>query len=344
MPLPIWWAQVPPPDPTVVSISTGLRRAVELQSLSLPDGLIGVRTGLAIWMLAIAVLAALALLAQGPRAFFGQLGDFGGHSRFVGAAGRRLRNAFRLIVALLVVLVLAWTTTQCVEFLSSSSVMGLEPRGLVDVKALLKSGGGSDRAWELGVTEAIGPVRDLGGLGDLVVLLIIAGVAAFQFAADHSGSRGRIDRDGPGAWASVAWGAAGLYTLWRFAAIVGRRDGVPLVGCLPGEMFLIPLLMIFADGLLLAWILAELRDADFSEEDRPFLDSRGALMLFPLGAFVSVLIAPTRVMAHAYWLGKDQLQTVLPDVNLLEFAMIAQGVTLPLLCVLGVVAWVEGPG
>ena len=68
----------------------------------------------------------------------------------------------------------------------------------------------------------------------------------------------------------MAWGGASLYALYRIVARLAGSTDLPLGNCLVIEAVLIPFFMMISDGVLLAWLLTELRNAghDGGGEDR----------------------------------------------------------------------------
>src|SRR5262249_35787538 len=93
------WAQAPAPDPNAVPILAARRWYASL-TLSSPDPVPN-RMGLTAWLLGLAALFLVAMVAQGPLKAIGQLLDVAGNLRLVGAATRRLRHAGRLVAVLL---------------------------------------------------------------------------------------------------------------------------------------------------------------------------------------------------------------------------------------------------
>ena len=62
-------------------------------------------------------------------------------------------------------------------------------------------------------------------------------------------------------WGVIVCGSTALYALYRITSFVAGTGDLPLRTRIPPEIVAIPLLMVLADGLVLAWILSELREA-----------------------------------------------------------------------------------
>jgi hypothetical protein len=103
-------------------------------------------------------------------------------------------------------------------------------------------------------------------------------------------------------WTTLCWGCTWLYAMYRFASLVVDTGGLPLGGCLFVEAGIIPFLMLVSDGLLLAWVLVELRSAGLGDIGAEGIDARGAIALLPAAAFACLLALPARYVATADWL------------------------------------------
>jgi hypothetical protein len=168
-------------------------------------------------------------------------------------------------------------------------------------KASTRLGGPGARAREQAVLAAMGPWGSLCGLADLTALAILAGLLMFQFSSDQSGRRRNLADLKVGSRSMIAWSGALLYALARIVAWAAGREGLPLRGCIPGEGLLIPLVMLVADGLLLAWVLVELRDAGLAGPDGAPSDLGGVALLLPASVACCFLLLPGRAVGTAIW-------------------------------------------
>jgi hypothetical protein len=92
------------------------------------------------------------------------------------------------------------------------------------------------------------------------------------------------------------------------ARMAGSID-LPLGGCLVAEVAFIPVLMVVSDGVLLAWLLTELRNAGFDDTGGDRLDTRQAIALMPAAAMACAIALPARYVAAFVLLGQAYLQT-----------------------------------
>ena len=100
-----------------------------------------------------------------------------------------------------------------------------------------------------------------------------------------------------------------MYILYRIVSRAAGYVALPMGGCLIVEAVLIPMTMLIVDGLLLAWLLAELRNAglDAAGEDR--LDPLQAIALLPGAALACAVALPARYVATFVWLAQAHLPT-----------------------------------
>lgn len=245
--------------------------------------------------LGLAALMLLVMVMQGPGRALGQLFDIPGHVRLFSAAMARLRKSGRMIAAVVGMTVLTWTIGQTFTF--------NDPQGRDDLTALHKGRWLPSLAVEQGVLAAATPLRDILAMGNMIPVLIASAMLVFQFSTDRWGSVSRVispraSRDA--AWGTVAWGASALYAIYRTIGLVYGVPDLPLTGCFGVEVLVVPLLMPIADGVLLAWVVVELRNAglgDSAEGER--LDVPGAVALMPAAALACVLLMPGRYVATA---------------------------------------------
>jgi hypothetical protein len=337
------WAQTTILDPNARPL-LALQRWFE--SLTLTSPVAAPRpVGLWAWLLGLGLLLLAAVALQGPRAALGQLLDVRGHFRLLAAALRRLRNAGRLVALLLGFTVVAWTIGQMRGFASDERLQDLyvfaQSRGLLEI------------AGEEATLAAVTPLRDLCGLGDVLLFLMPATILIFRLSADRWGAMddpyAEIENPLP-SWTTACWGAGWLYAMYRFAALVVGEDGFPPGGCLFLEAAVVPVLMALADGLVLACILVELRRGGLALGDDAggIVDARGAVGLWPVAVVACVLALPARYLATAGWLllpyapGAYAPQVL--GVLLRGWGLVwVQGLALAAAGAIGVAAWCGSP-
>ncbi|HEX8201704.1 MAG TPA: hypothetical protein VF590_14575, partial [Isosphaeraceae bacterium] len=287
------WAQATP-DPDAVPL-LALRRWTTGLTLSSPEPVPG-WFPVWVWLGGVGVLVLLAMIAQGPVRALGQLLDVAGHVRLLAAALARLRDCGRLVAVLFGATVLAWTASQFASY--------NRPERLDELVVLHRSQGIVELAWTHGVLAGLTPLRDLCGLGDLLLLLLAATVLVFRLSAETWGNYDSPEPEpAPVAGGTVLWLAGGSYAFYRLASLLltERTGGLPLGGCLAVEAVLIPLGMALCDGLLLSWVLAELRGAGQDDEGAGS-DRRAILALVPAATLACLATLPARYAATAAWL------------------------------------------
>jgi hypothetical protein len=245
--------------------------------------------------LGLVALLVLAMTVQGPWRALGQLIDVPGHARLFSAATARLRRSGRMLAVVVGMTVLTWTVGQMFTF--------SDPQGRDDLTALTKGRWLPGLALEQGALAGATPLRDVLALGNMIPMLVAAAMLVFQFSSDRWGSVTRVispraSRDA--AWGTVAWGSAALYAIYRTVGLIYRGAELPMTGCFGLEVLLVPLLMPVADGILLAWVVVELRNAGLGDTpERERLDVPGAVSLMPAAALACVLLMPGRYVATA---------------------------------------------
>jgi hypothetical protein len=307
--LPLVYAQAQPAAPNLSSLySLALRRWCSSLTLSSPQAVPSLH---GIWALlaGLGALLVLAVLFQGPFVALKQLLDLVGHARLIRTAARRVWRSGRMVAIAIGFTVVSWTASQAWVFTQESRKL--------DLVALTKSRGLGELALEQGILAALTPLRDVAGLADNLPLLVIAAIVVFRSSFDLPGwgapppGYDGTHRPAPlrSGWSTLIWGCASLYALYRIVARLAGSTDLPLGNCLVIEAVLIPLFMVIADGVLLAWLLIELRNAglDDSVEDR--LDTRRAIALMPGASLACFLVLPARYVATFVWLGSGYMPT-----------------------------------
>jgi hypothetical protein len=154
-------------------------------------------------------------------------------------------------------------------------------------------------------------------------------------------------------WSTLIWGCGALYILYRLVARASGSADLPLGGCLVAEAVVVPLLMLLCDGFLLAWVLAELRNAGFDGFAEERFHPAVALELMPAAALGCALALPARYVATLIILALQHLPTSVSSTTLgryfrwqLGWGLVdLQSAALLGVGLVGVVAWSRGsPG
>ena len=263
--------------------------------------------GFWVLMAGLAVLLLFALVAQGPVRAFRQLFDIPGHFRLVRDGVRRMRRAGGVVAALIGFMVVSWTGAQSLVFYRES--------GRADLQALTRSRGHGELAAEQGILAGLTPLRDVAGLADNLPLLIVAVIVLFRASIEPQRPGEPLVATGPGrgrahpGWTTMAWGVGSLYILYRIVARAAGSPELPYGNCLVIETLLIPIAMAIVDGLLLAWLLAELRNAGLDAAGEGRLDPMQAVALMPAALLGCVAALPARYVAAFVVLANDHLPT-----------------------------------
>ncbi len=264
---PTVWGQVAGSAPNPNSLTLlALRRWCSGLTLCSPAAVPGM-FGFWSWLLGMAALLFLAVMFQGPLQAWRQVFDVAGHIRLVTAAFDRLRRAGRMVAVTVGATVVAWTVSQSLRF--------NDAQGRDDLLLMIKARSLGELALEQGALAALTPVRDLYGLGDNVALLFLVTAVLFRALTERQ-DRPRswvagwgVARGRPAAkasrWANLIWGGTALYLLYRIGTRVAGSAELPVGGCLIVEAPLIPFLMAVSDGVMLAWILVELRGVSLGD-------------------------------------------------------------------------------
>jgi hypothetical protein len=344
------WAQAQPgaANPNSVAL-LALRRWCGGLTLSSPRAVPGWH-GLGALLSGLALLLLVVIVAQGPLKALRQLLDIPGHIRLVRVATRRVWRAGRIVAALIGFSVLSWTGAESLVFYRES--------GRLDMLALTRSRGLGELAAEQGILAGLTPLRDVAGLADNLPLLIVAAIVVFRasIVPQRSGEPGasaagsRRGRANPG-WTTIAWGAASLYILYRVVARAAGSPELPYGNCLFVETLLIPTTMAVADGVVLAWLLAELRNAGLDASGEGRLDPLQAVTLMPASILACVAALPARYVAAFVVLLHDHLPTSVEATafggymrwQLVEWGLAdLQAGALVMVGLVGVIAWTRG--
>ena len=287
-------AQLGRPDPEALPY-LALRRWLEGQTLSSPFSGPSYRP-LWAWLVGLTALLVTAVIFQGPRRALGQFLDVRGHFRLLATAIARVRRSARLVVVLLGVTVLSWSYFQLVHY-------GDEGR-VDDLAIFTQNKRLPEQAGEQGVLAALSPLRDLCSLGDELLLLAASTVLVFKLTSDRWGSTDDpyLELENPLPRSTMlCWGTTWLYGMYRFAVLVAGPDGLPLGGCFFLEAGVVPVAMALSDGILLSWVLTELRRTGYSDEEAA-LDLRAVVRLWPAATLACVAVLPGRYAATGLWL------------------------------------------
>jgi hypothetical protein len=307
--LPLVYAQAQPAAPNLNSMYfLALRRWCSSLTLSSPQAIPSLHV---LWAFAasLCVLLVLAILFQGPFAALKQLFDLVGHASLVRKATRRVWRASRMVSIAIGFTVVSWTASQAWVYTQETR--------RADLVMLTKSRAPGELAVEQGMFAAVTPLRDVAGLADNLPLLIIAAIVVFRSSFELPGWGAQqpglgADQSGAGArtgWSTLIWGCAALYALYRIVARMTGSIDLPLGGCLVAEVVIIPILMVVSDGVLMAWLLTELRNAGFDDTGGDRLDTRQAIALMPAAAMACAIALPARYIAAFVLLGQAYLRT-----------------------------------
>jgi hypothetical protein len=341
--------------------SLALRRFCSSLTLSSPERVPSL-DALGVLLVGLSVLLVLALLMQGPLLALKQLIDIPGHVMLLRQATARVWHAGRLVSVMITFTVLSWTGSQTLGYLADQT-----GRGRSDLALLSRSRARHELALEQGTFAALTPLRDLVGLGDNLPLLLCAVYLVFRASsgvmprtlhsagrvADPQGAVRFSRRDGDrrsAGWSTLLWGGGGLYVLYRLVARASGSADLPLGGCLVAEALLIPLVMVLCDGFLLAWVLAELRNASTEAAGEERFSPGQAIELLPAAMLGCALALPARYLASLVFLASQHLPASISATALgryvrwqLGWGLVDfQGAALVGLGLLGAAAWTRG--
>lgn len=301
-----------------------------------------------IWLAGIGLALLLAVPFQGPRRALGQFADLPGHLRLLRQAVLRLRNAARTVAILLGAVVLAWTVSQFGHY--------AEEARLEDLYVFAASKSPGELAAEQGFLAALAPLRDLCGLGDVLLLLGLMAGLVLKLALDRFGGTddpyAEIEDPLP-RWTTQCALCAFCYAMYRSWSLMSGAGGLPGASCpFYVDIVLVPLLMALADGLVLGWVLAELRNAGLGDDAGAGLDVRGAVGLWPAAALACAAALPARYAAVGGFLFLQGLPGLAPAARPVLFPLLLgwglaglQGASLATTGIAGAAAWNGGrPG
>jgi hypothetical protein len=346
--LPIVWAQATGTTGTTAPPSSlgplALSRWLTHLTLSSPEAVPSL-FGLWSWLLGLSALLVVAIVVQGPGRALGQMFDIAGHVQLGSRALGRLRRSGRMVALIIGITVLAWTSGQMTRF--------QDPQGKEDLILLTKARSLGELAVEQGIMAALTPLRDLCGLADKTLLVILATVLVFRAASDRWGGPAapNFTRKPPvSGWYHVVWGAGALFFLYGLAMRLAGTGNLPLGGCLMIEPLLIPVLIVLCDGVLLAYVLVELRNADLSATGSESVDVAQVVGLMPGAALACFAALPARALATAvvlaYFYLPDSAATTLIGHYLrwqVSWGLAdLQGAALVFVGLAGAVAWSRG--
>jgi hypothetical protein len=358
--LPLIWAQTttsaggsnPPSAGAGSLLVLSLRRWCGSLTLSPPEASTSpFSNALWIWLLGLAGLFLVALIFQGPAKAIGQLFDVPGHARLLASAIERVRRSGRLLAVVVGVSVVCWTANQTLSYNVAT--------GRDDELLLIKGQKLSEVALNQGYLAALTPLRDVVGLGLLIPLLIGASVVLFQFSTDRWGRGVRPPisvRQRSSRWATIGWGSAVLYALYRFVGLVSGNSELPMGGCVFPETLLVPIMMAMADGVMVAWVVVELRNAGLGDAEGESLDPLSVSILIPAAILACVLAFPAHYLGTGLWMAvkyEHVPSSIVSDPGVASFLrwqlgwglVVLQAVALLFVGLFGTVAWSRGtPG
>lgn len=304
--LPVFWAQatggsVSNPN-SLVPLS--LRRWFGSLTLSSPESVPSL-FGLWAWLGGLSGLLVLAICFQGPGKTLGQVFDVAGLARLGARATWRLRRAGRLLAATIGLTVLSWTGSQSLTYNQEA--------GRDDLIMLTKARAVGELGFEQGVLAALTPLRDVAGLGTNVLMLMIAGMMLFRAWTDAWGGAlpapGYPRRKALSGWAAAGWVSCAFLVLYRLISLGYSSTDLPLGGFVMVEAVVIPALMALCDGLLLGWVLVELRKAGLERAEDDALELEEVVELMPGGVAACLATLPARYLMTAVLLGSEYLST-----------------------------------
>ncbi|MFO0910824.1 MAG: hypothetical protein U0794_21205 [Isosphaeraceae bacterium] len=336
-----------PADNSAAFAWLALRRWCASLTLSSPGSRFDM-SGLWAWLAGLLALLVVVAIFQGPLRLLRQLVDIPGHVRLVIEATRRTRRAGRMLAVVIGSTVLAWTGSQAFVFDQAS--------GREDLLLLTRTRSPFELAIEQGIRAGLTPLRDVAALATNLPLLALATTLLFRATAESwgasSGTFGTTlnHNPRPSGWASVGWACGALYVIYRLVSLATPTPDLPVGNCLMIEGLVVPSVMLMADGILLAWVLAELRHAGFESPDGAVIETNEAASLMPGAALACLAALPARYLATACLLIEPYLPTVVRTSavgNWIRWQLTwgltdVQAAALVVAGIAGAVAWTRG--
>jgi len=274
-----------------------LKRWVGGGTLTSPDAVASPDFQARFWLLGLLLMILAGLLLQGPRAFLVGLFEWSAVRRLIRQGMRRLKQRPVVPLALGGFVLVSWTTIQLLHY--------ADPLGVDNLQKSLRTKTLPVMSLEQGLLAALTPLRDLTNLADCWPLVAAAAVIAFHFTSKlqwvpqstmHRGLRNAQ------LWAQFFWIAASIWLFYRMVLGGASEGGLPLNSGAYIEILVEPLFMLLIDAVLLSWILTELRDAPFSDNDTLLPNIEQVLSLLPGLVLVNFMVVPGRYFAHGLWL------------------------------------------
>lgn len=328
------WAQAvlssPPAQAPVGLVVIALKRWFSSMTLSSPEPR---ETPYVywLWFIGLGLILGSAIGAQGFKKALGQFFNPLGLASLSRSAWVRVKAGSRLLGACLGAVVLSWTGVQMATF--------QDPGGLADLEALRVSRGlGIAPALENAAFAGLTPLRDLLSLADLLPLQIVLAIVLIVKLALAWGGTGRS----PGGWGFSFWVALVIRIFYQCGWRLAETSGLPWGGMSPVEVALVPLMMLTADAVVVAWILTELRNAALRRlGDAPF-DPEGWIAMMPRAMVVCLLTAPGRYAAFGLVLANEHFQNALRGPRLVWTAAGLQCLGLAFMGIAGAAPWARG--
>jgi hypothetical protein len=251
----------------------------------------------------LALFALLVLMLEGDwRKWLRGLVDIRAMLEQIGAGLEILRRNKRPLWVTLAAAVLGWTVWSLQVWTKSAHKD--------EVEQLLKLADNSAArfAWKHAFANAIVPLRDLVCLGDLLPLVIAAGLMLFARTAEiaqHLRLKTRaMENVKLKRQLGTIWVALVVLIAYRVVGYTIDSPTAPMAGgCLFIDALALPIALLVADGLLLSWILTEYARGLCARFDWDASDTAAFARGIPASMIVCALANPGRyvVLACAMW-------------------------------------------
>lgn len=327
-----------------------LRRWIGYTTLSSPDMIGKPDVYLGYWLLGCIILLVAALFFQGVRSFLIEMLNWRGFSRVLAQSFRRVGQRPIVPLSLIGSLLLSWTTGQLISYARSG--------GMEDLQLTLRTKLVISLCLEQGALAAMTPLRDLTTLADIWPCLILGILAAYSFTNSLQWTPQSALNPGEQKANRLSqrfWIVCSFWLIYRMIVGASSESYLPLISGSMIEMILEPTAMIMVDGVLLSWIIVELRDAGLTEASAIRPRPVQVMALLPAIFFVLLIAMPGRYLAHLNWIVLNTLlihfglqsEIYLGAVNLFlwffnQGLFIVQLLSLPLSFFVGAVAFSEG--